>query len=253
MKGRALRRALATADVTRVNANVPLLTDTTELITPALAQEMLHRNHHNRPINWRKVEEYSDAMSRGAWKLHSQGIVLDTDNNILTGQKRLWAVVYSGTSVYMRVSRGNPKDIARLLDRGTPQTARDLASRDTERKHSPIEASIARALCVLNNNRKPSVDQLADTIANYSQAIQAVMMATSGTRKTRAVLMLMAAIVATCDDLALATRIAGHISAMSDELHISLAPHTPDECWGRGAAFGLALESARRIVLKEQK
>ena len=136
IKGKALRRALESKDAMRINGEIPLIVDTTELITPAIAQEMLKHNKTNRPINWRKVEEYADLMAHDQWKLHSQGIIFDPDGNILTGQKRLWAVVYSGKDVLMRVSRGCPADTVRILDRGTPQTARDMASRETKRKHT---------------------------------------------------------------------------------------------------------------------
>ena len=170
MKGKALKRALE-VDPIRAGGDIPLITDKTELITPTVAQEMLRANKDNRPINWKKVEEYSDAMVRGEWKLHAQGIVLDEGGNILTGQKRLWAVIYADVSVYMRVSRGNPKDTAKLLDRGDPQSARDLASRGTGRWHSPTESSIARACAALTGNMRPSKTQLADIFeANSKKA-----------------------------------------------------------------------------------
>jgi hypothetical protein len=115
MKGKALGRAMETKDVIRISGDVPLITDVTELVTPELAEKILKRNKNNRPINWRKVEEYARLMTEGKWKLHSQGIVIDADGNLLTGQKRLWAIIYSGTSVLMRISRGCPSNTASLL------------------------------------------------------------------------------------------------------------------------------------------
>lgn len=248
MKGKALRRALQTSDSIRVNAEVPLITDTTELITPTIAQEMLKRNKANRPINWNKVEEYATAMADGFWRLHAQGIILDSENNILTGQKRLWAVVYSGVNVYMRVSRGNPPDTARLIDRGTPQSARDLASRDTGTKHTPTEASIARAFCALMGNTKPSVDVLGTTIGVISDQVAAELDELKGTKKTRAVLMICAAVCACSDTIEQVRERIRHVSAMADDLEADLAPQTADKCWGRGAAFGLAMDRASDVV-----
>ena len=250
MKGRALRRALATTDAGRVGGptGLPLIVDTTELVTPELAYELLLKNAHNRPINWAKVEEYAAIMARGGWELHAQGIVLDVDSNILTGQKRLWAVIYSGASVYMRISRGNPPSAARVLDRGTPQSARDLAARETGRKHSPIEQNLARALLGLKGDLRPSTDALAETLTRYSAPIAALIRKTTGTKKTRAVLMVMAAIIASVasdDELA---RLAHFTEALANSLTDHLAPQTPEACWARGTAFGLALEDARRIV-----
>lgn len=247
MKGKALRRALET-DALRVNAPVPLISDTTELITPQIAHEMLKRNKRNRPINWTKVEEYSEVMKRGAWALHAQGIVLDTDGNILTGQKRLWAVIYSGVSVYFRVSRGNPPETASLLDRGTPQSARDLASRETGRKHSPVEGSVARAYLALLGNLRPDTDTLAHVIGVNASDIELMLDELKRTKKTKALLMILGAICALTNGSQMTVALTRKSLALSDALTASLLPHTPEQCWNRGAAFGLAMEKAKVLV-----
>lgn len=100
-------------------------------------------------------------MESGGWKLHQQGIVLDSKDNILTGQNRLWAIVQANMPVVMYVSRGTPDDCATLLDRHAPQSSQDLAYRRTRRKHSPTEASIARASIV---GGKPTKDAIADDL-----------------------------------------------------------------------------------------
>jgi hypothetical protein len=256
VKGRALRRALATTDVTRVNAEVPLIEDSTELITPAVAQEFLSRNQNNRPVNWKTVEQYADAMAAGHWQLHAQGLVLDTNGNVLTGQQRLWAVIYSGVNVYMRVSRGNPPSVAPLLDRGRPQSSRDLAARATGRKHSPTEASMARAIRALQGDLRPSVDALAETITEYASAMQTLLLVTVGTKKTKAVLMIAGAILVAVKGESTVggevakhvTELAHHITLWAQQLEAALAPQTSSQCWGKGAAFGLAMEAARKIV-----
>ncbi len=253
MKGRALRRALETRDVDRIAGDVPLIQDTTELITPDVAYQMLERNKNNRPINWKKVEDYSAAMARGEWLLHAQGIVLDSAGNVLTGQKRLWAVIYSGASVYMRVSRGNPPESARLIDRHDPQSARDLAARGTGRKHRPTEASIARGILSLDGVLRPSIDQVAGVIETHSKVLEFLLAETTGTKKTRAVLMILAAAARECaGPNAMAQpwlrRIARNIDGMATKLATSLTPQTPESCWGRGAAFSLAMAKARDVV-----
>lgn len=247
MKGQALRRALS-VDPLRVNASVPLIVDRTELITPTLAKEMLKRNHHNRPINWRKVEEYAQIMRDGGWQLHGQGIILDTEENILTGQKRLWAIVLSDTAVYMRVSRGNPASVARLLDRGDPQSARDLAARDTGQRHRPVEVSVARGLLALLGNFRPSTDLVADTIASNAPLMEAITRELTGTRKTRSILMVVAAICFIEREPEMAAEASRHAGDLAEQLDMALLPHTSSQCWGRGAAFGLALEKAMRLV-----
>lgn len=248
LKGRALRRALATTDAHRVGSPLPQIVDTTEMITPETAYQMLLLNKNNRPINWQKVEEYAAAMKRGEWELHAQGIVLDHHGNVLTGQKRLWAVIYSNETIPMRVSRGSPTSAARLLDRHTPQTARDLATRGTGKKHSPVEASLARARLVLQGEARPSTDRLAEVIEENALRADALLKATSGTKKTRAVLMILAALCAPGVANGDATRLALRVGAMAASLGLALAPQTPEQCWGRGAAFALAMKEARRIV-----
>lgn len=251
---KALRRALATKEDYRVVDKVPLIVDTTELITPEKAKIMLKNNKKNRPINWRKVEEYAQLMREGKWRLHSQGIIIDQNNNLLTGQKRLWAVIYSGEGVYMRVSRGCPDTTANLLDRGDPQSARDLASRVTEKKHSPTEASIARAVCFLQGNTKPSRDAIADALVSNSAIMDIIMTETKGTKKTKSVLTMLAAVCALCAGSApeLVHNLAKHVTIFARQLEEGLLPETAERCWGRGAAFRLSLQKAKEIAERSE-
>lgn len=250
MRGRALRRALETTDAVRLNASVPLITDTTELITPTVAQEILQRNRSNRPVNWQRVESYASSMLRGEWQLTAQGLILDEEGCLLTGQNRLWAVVYSGTSVYMRVSRGNPRSAGPILDRGMPQSSRDLATRTTGRKHSPTEASLARAALAMEGMVRPSADCIAGRISILGDRSSALLRATSGTRKTKAVLMILGAIAQLAQSVEMALRVAPQVELLAGRLEKALEPQcSANQCWGRGAAFSLAMEQARRLVL----
>jgi len=248
IKGKALRRALETKDAVRITGDVPLITDTTELITPQIANEMLKNNTRNRPINWKKVEEYADIMARGEWKLHSQGIVFDENGVLLTGQKRLWAVIYSETSVYMRVSRGCPADTVRILDRGEPQSARDLAARETGRKHSPTETSIARGISVLRGVNKPSRDFLADILVEKTEILKIMLDETKGTKKTKPIMMILAAICNEHNDRDKIKNLSRNVEGIAQKLEQSLIPSTADKCWGKGVAFVLAMESAKQCV-----
>lgn len=248
MKGKALRRALETADCIRIAGDVPLITDKTELIGPQEAERLLKKNQRNRPINWSKVEEYAEIMQRGEWKLHPQGIILDPDGNILTGQTRLWAVVYSGVSVYLRISRGAPADTATVIDRGRPQSARDLSTRRTERKHSPLEATIARCVCVIRGTTKPSPDDIAEVIVEKSSLLSSIAKWSSGTKKSKAVLMVLGAIAEASSSLETARPLVSCSQVMADRLEIDLLPYSADKCWGRGVSFGMALKKAQAIV-----
>jgi hypothetical protein len=39
------------------------------------------------------------------------------------------------------------------------------------------------------------------------------------------------------------------VPILVDQLRVALLPRTANECWGRGAAFSLAMEQARRLVV----
>lgn len=249
LKGKALQRAMSCSDSIRLTGNVPLIIDKTESITPLIAHEMLQHNKNNRPINWKKVEEYADMMRKGEWKLHSQGIILDEKGNILTGQKRLWAIIYSDVAVNMRVSRGCPSDTARMIDRGDPQSSRDLAARETTRKHSPYEVNLARAMLVLRDNTKPSKDQIADIMIQKAEIFKTVLSETKGTKKTRSILMILAVICFMSRDIAEAKALSLQAENFATKLDNLLSPSSADQCWGKGVAFTLAMKQAQMSVV----
>lgn len=251
MKGRALRRALETSDAIRISGEIPLIVDTTEWITPAIAEEMLKRNTRNRPVNWKAVEKLAEYMNSGQFKFHAQGIILDGGGNILTGQTRLWAIVYSGKPQYMRVSRGSPSDTASLIDRGRPQSARDLSARNTDRRHSPTEASIARCVCVLTGISKPSTDDVASVLTAKDRVLQSLIGACRGTKKVKSVLMILGAICFSTDSPQDAGRISKNIEDLANRLDVALMPYKAESCWGKGASFGMALEKAKALIAPE--
>ena len=248
LKGKSLRRALTTVDSIRVNSSVPLIQDKTELISPDEAKEMLKKNKNNRPVNWRKVEEFSDIMRRGDWKLHPQGIILDKDGNILTGQTRLWAIIYAETSVYMRVSRGTPKDCAFVLDGGRPQSARDLSSRRTERRHSPTEASIARAVCILRGIARPNPDEIASVLTEKDEILSQIHKDCKGTEKTKTLLMVLGVVAELSKTRANVSAYAPRIPGIADKFEQALLPYKASSCWNRGVSFGMAMQKAQAIV-----
>lgn len=102
------------------------MTSSVELITPHKAQEYL-RNNHNRPLSKRIVHGYAQQMRRGEWVLTHQGLAFSADGQLLDGQHRLSAIIASGCSVSMLVSRHVP-DVAQLsMDIGAKRTVTDAA------------------------------------------------------------------------------------------------------------------------------
>lgn len=244
-KGKAFKRALKTKDAVRLEADLPLITDTTELITVERAQQLIKRNKCNRPIVWSQVEKFAEDMRQGKWVFHGQGIMLDNSGNILTGQKRLMAVIISQTPQYFRISRGSPPETADYIDRGAPQTARDLATRKTERKHSPTEQSFARAILALRGNIKPKPDDISAVIVEFDDRFATAMQKTRGIRKTKEINMVIAAICVreSYDEEQFAT-----VQLLSKRFVKRLQPIEVVQCWNRGAAFTMAMEKAVDVV-----
>lgn len=245
MKKRATRRAIETKDALRlIEDGIPLIQDSNEHITPAIAEEMLKRNENNRVINWNAVNKIVKQMKAGEWEFHAQGIILDGKNNILTGQKRLWAVVLGGIPHWFRVSRGSPSHTGRLIDRGIPQTSRDLASRGTKRKHSPIEDKMAKEILAIRRVVSPTLDEVANIMASYSNEFSVAMLSTKGTKKIKAVIMVMAALCYINNDDEINESAFVMVPELAKELEQKVYPILIKDCWRRPAAHFMVMETA---------
>lgn len=94
-------------------------------ITPEMAREMLALNiENNRRINKERVAMYANAMRDGEWTLTHQGIAFNEDGKLVDGQHRLQAVVNSGATVKMMVTRDVPMNQGELfnIDMGQGRT-----------------------------------------------------------------------------------------------------------------------------------
>ena len=80
---------------------------TIETITPAKALEYLATvdTSKQRPLKKMKIDDYAASMAHGHWVLTHQGIAFDDEGNLCDGQHRMHAVVKSGATVEMQVTR----------------------------------------------------------------------------------------------------------------------------------------------------
>jgi hypothetical protein len=80
---------------------------TIEKITPAKAVEYIATvdTSKQRPLKQSKINDYASAMSHGHWVITHQGIAFDDEGNLCDGQHRMHAVVKSGVTVEMQVTR----------------------------------------------------------------------------------------------------------------------------------------------------
>lgn len=80
-----------------------------ELLTPQFAAKTLEsQNGVNRRINQSALRKLCKDMTAGKYLITHQGIAFDAAGNLLDGQHRLRAIVLTGLSVWMLVSRGWP-------------------------------------------------------------------------------------------------------------------------------------------------
>lgn len=88
----------------------------TMMVTPDMARVWLQKNKLNRSVNQKRVDLYAEEMKRGGWFLHHQGIAFYDDGTFADGQHRLLAIVKSGCSVPMTVTRGLTTEAGLMID-----------------------------------------------------------------------------------------------------------------------------------------
>jgi hypothetical protein len=97
-----------------------------ETITPATAKAYLEKNTANRNLREGFVNYLANEMITGRWKLTNQGIAFFTDGTLADGQHRLSAVIQSGATIEMQVTRGMEKDAMSAIDVGAKRSIADF-------------------------------------------------------------------------------------------------------------------------------
>jgi len=85
-------------------------------ITPSIAAATLEYSGLNRRLNPMRVNNFAEDMQRGRWKLTHQGIALDENGFLIDGQHRLQAIVKSGVTIKMNVTKGVSSDSMLAID-----------------------------------------------------------------------------------------------------------------------------------------
>jgi len=115
-------------------------------VTPKLAAEWLERNHCNRPISQRMVEEYKWLINEGKFYLTHQGVAFDTQDRLRDGQHRLRAIVETGTSAKMVVATGLGEEALQAIDSGRRRTDQQVLSMAHGEYISSFVTAIAREM-----------------------------------------------------------------------------------------------------------
>ena len=95
-----------------------------EVIRPIVAALIFEKhNRINRQLTASRVYDYQDAMKRGEWKVHHQGIAFYSDHTLADGQHRMAALALAGLELPFSIYPNFTKDAIDAIDRTTRRTA----------------------------------------------------------------------------------------------------------------------------------
>lgn len=98
-----------------------------ESVTPLTAEGLLALNIGNRRMRERTVRQYAADMRAGHWIEKPVAICITTSGLLGNGQHTLAAIVASGMSQRLLISRNTPVDAVAVMDRGIVRTISDVA------------------------------------------------------------------------------------------------------------------------------
>jgi hypothetical protein len=117
---------------------------TTEVITPEHATSILENMTCNRKVRDRHVTRLAHMMRDGEW--HDDAgdpIRFGSDNQLLDGQHRLWAIVQSGIPRRMVVLRGIQTGTMAVLDTGVRRTLADYLGMQGEHYYKTLAGTLS--------------------------------------------------------------------------------------------------------------
>jgi hypothetical protein len=139
------------------------------LLTPDHAKQLVDDQKVNRNENQQYVDAYAQDMSEGKWQDNGEPITLDKEGRMIGGRHRCLAVIKSGVSVWVTVTRGVDESAFHTIGTGRVKTfAQDLEAFDAnhDKRIASILAKVVRHLYTLES--KPPY--LNNSSAYISQA-----------------------------------------------------------------------------------
>ena len=102
---------------------------TTLKIDPALAEQWLSANTHNRRLNSRLVAKYAATITNGDWDEAAPVAPISFDINgvLINGQHRLWAIVESGATLELTVVFDAAPKSFEVIDNGSKRSTAQVA------------------------------------------------------------------------------------------------------------------------------
>lgn len=142
-------------------------------VTPERATEILNHNTWNRDLKQSIVEQYARDMKAGNWRKNGATIVIATDQSLLDGQHRLWAIVESGVTVPMLLVKDADKDSVSTIDTGKGRTYADYKKLAGNATGNPVlyttNLQAAVKLCYWYDNLWPKIPNSGNMKASHSE------------------------------------------------------------------------------------
>lgn len=142
-----------------------------ENITPKEAGEMLRHNTHNRKISEITVDQYANAMKRGAWLETGEPIIFNGES-LLNGQHRLQAIVKSGIPQRMVVVRDVESESFAAMDAGKVRRLADVLSIEGEENASQLATAIHMHCAYSENGALGSNDRLRRHTSTLNELLE---------------------------------------------------------------------------------
>lgn len=139
------------------------------LVGPELAEAMLEKNSHNRPLSNKYAEEYKRAITDGEWRINGQGVIRSTEGAVLDGQHRLHGIILSGIPIPLLIIDGVEEETFKTIDQGKKRDFSGYLSMDGKLNANGL-ASAVRFVRVLSGEsecNKHTIASLYETLAMY--------------------------------------------------------------------------------------
>lgn len=99
-----------------------------EVVTPALAETWLATMGRNRHLSTTRVEAYTKFMKDGLWIYDGDPIRFNQDGELVDGQHRLWALVEANYTTQFLVVRGVSREAFATMNTGKTRSFSDIMS-----------------------------------------------------------------------------------------------------------------------------
>lgn len=145
-----------------------------ETVTPELAKRWLEKNDQDqRAVSTASVMAMARDMRAGAWVLTHQGLCFNHEGYLVDGQHRLLAVIESGCSVDMVVSRGMTLEVRSPIDAGTRRSNQYFTGKTT---HWNAAVGLLGRLCENDwGNSRMTPAYLLATYDEHAEEVDACM------------------------------------------------------------------------------